>query len=231
MALAEYGPRVLIVNIDTGSEHPDNERFRADCERWFNHPIITIKSDKYEDVDDVLTRTRYINGPAGARCTAELKKAVRHGWERPDDLHVWGYAMDERDKKRAERFVADNPGVDSWFPLIERGLSKSTCLAMVQRAGIALPIMYEMGYTNNNCIGCVKGGKGYWNKIREDFPEVFERRAAQEREINHSCINGTFLDELVPGTGRYKPETIECDLNCQPVMDEWVPVRILVPKS
>ena len=33
-----------------------------------------------------------------------------------------------------------------------------------------------MGYNNNNCIGCIKGGMGYWNKIRVDFPEVFEKR-------------------------------------------------------
>ncbi len=37
--------------------------------------------------------------------------------------------------------------------------------------------MYDLGYPNNNCIGCVKGGMGYWNKIRKDFPEVFQKRA------------------------------------------------------
>lgn len=58
--------------------------------------------------------------------------------------------------------------------------------------------MYDLGYPNNNCVGCVKGGMGYWNKIRVDFPEVFERRARQEREIGHSCIKGVFLDELDP---------------------------------
>ena len=42
--------------------------------------------------------------------------------------------------------------------------------------------MYDMGYPNNNCIGCVKGGMGYWNHIRKDFPEVFDSRAKLERE-------------------------------------------------
>ena len=44
--------------------------------------------------------------------------------------------------------------------------------------------------------------KGYWNKIRVDFPEVFAARAAMERDIGASCINGTFLDELDPEAGR-----------------------------
>ena len=75
--------------------------------------------------------------------------------------------------------------------------------------------MYDLGYRNNNCIGCVKGGMGYWNKIRIDFPEVFERMAKLEREIGHSCINGIFLDELEPGRGRMEDEIIpDCSVMC-----------------
>lgn len=62
--------------------------------------------------------------------------------------------------------------------------------------------MYDLGYHNNNCVGCVKGGMGYWNRIRIDFPEVFRKMAELEREIGHSCINGVYLDELAPGRGR-----------------------------
>ena len=75
-------------------------------------------------------------------------------------------------------------------------LTKEDTHAILNRLGIRRPAMYDLGYQNNNCIGCVKGGMGYWNKIRKDFPEVFERRAKLEREIEHSCIKGVFLDEL-----------------------------------
>jgi 3'-phosphoadenosine 5'-phosphosulfate sulfotransferase (PAPS reductase)/FAD synthetase len=188
MALAKHGPETVIACIDTGSEHDDNVRFLHDCERWFQHEIIVLRSTEYVDVDDVIERTRYINGPTGARCTAELKKKVRYAFERPDDLHVWGYTADTRDAKRATRFTEQNPGMTNWYPLVEAGLTKSDCLALLERAGIALPEMYELGYVNNNCIGCVKGGMGYWNKIRVDFPEVFARRAQQERDINHTIL-------------------------------------------
>ena len=69
--------------------------------------------------------------------------------------------------------------------------------------------MYDLGYPNNNCIGCVKGGMGYWNKIRVDFPEVFERRVRQERETGRSCIKGIFLDELEPDRGNMHMEIFE----------------------
>ena len=79
--------------------------------------------------------------------------------------------------------------------------------------------MYDLGYANNNCIGCVKGGKGYWNKIRVDFPEVFERRAKMEREIGNSILhdkNGmVFLDELDPYAGKMNDEIMDdCSLFC-----------------
>lgn len=81
--------------------------------------------------------------------------------------------------------------------------------------GIRRPIMYDLGYPNNNCIGCIKGGMGYWNKIRVDFPEVFEKRAKLERELGCSCINGLYLDELEPGRGRMDMEIFpECGIMC-----------------
>lgn len=68
----------------------------------------------------------------------------------------------------------------------------------------------------NNCIGCVKGGMGYWNHIRVDFPDVFKSRAEMERAIGASCINGTFLDELNPEVGRHAPPVVEdCGIACE----------------
>lgn len=79
--------------------------------------------------------------------------------------------------------------------------------------------MYRLGYHNNNCIGCVKGGMGYWNKIRRDFPETFARMAAIERDVNATCLkddNGqVFLDELDPERGKDEgPIVPECGLFC-----------------
>ena len=79
--------------------------------------------------------------------------------------------------------------------------------------------MYEMGYNNNNCVGCVRGGIGYWNKIRMDFPDVFEQRAKMERDIGSTILhdkNGQiWLDELDPNRGKMTDEIMnECDIFC-----------------
>jgi 3'-phosphoadenosine 5'-phosphosulfate sulfotransferase (PAPS reductase)/FAD synthetase len=229
MALAKYCDepgRVVLACIDTRSEHPDNARFRADCERWFEYPITVLGSEKYQDIWDVFERTRYLVGPAGARCTGELKKNVRFRFERPDDLHVWGYTADAQDAKRADRFIEQNPGVDSWFPLIEAGLTKADCLALIERAGIELPAMYRLGYGNNNCIGCVKGGQDYWNRIRVDFPEEFARMAEVEQRLGRTVIrkDGKPLPllQLDPKAGRFELiKPADCDLNCSTVEADW----------
>lgn len=204
---------VRICYCDTKGEHPDNYRFIRDCERWFGQEIELLHNPKYKDVDDVIERDRYVNGPDGARCTKMLKIEVRKMMQKPEtDYHVYGFDSGEID--RALEFKRRNPELRVWAPLIDRGLTKPDCLAMLRAEGIELPEMYKLGYRNNNCIGCVKGGKGYWNKIRDDFPKVFWRRAKQEREIGHSCIKGCFLDELKPGVGRYEAEP---DISCEGV--------------
>lgn len=222
LALQRCG-NVVIAYTDPGSEHVDNERFIADCERWFGRTVERLKSEKYADTWQVWRERRYLNGPAGALCTTELKKRQRFDFQQPDDVQVFGYTVEERD--RAERFRENNPDVSLWCPLIDEGLRKSDCLAIVERAGIELPAMYRLGYANNNCIGCVKGGKGYWNKIRRDFPETFTRMAVLEREIGRSCINGQFLDDLDPTVGRYADEpNLECSLLCAATSDEIMAV-------
>ena len=210
-------PDAVIAYTDPGSEHPDNVRFLADCERWFDHEVIRLRSDRYADTWQVWTERRFLVSPQGALCTAELKKRVRFAFERPDDVQVFGYTAEEQN--RADRFRRQNPEVDLRTPLIDAGLTKSDCLAMIDRAGIELPAMYRLGYRNNNCIGCPKGGMGYWNKIRRDFPDVFTRMAALEAELGATVLrddNGAVpLNTLDPSRGDHADEAdFECSLLC-----------------
>ena len=70
----------VIYNFHVKEEHPDNSRFLRECEEWFQHPIITVGNDEFgSSAHEVIRKTRYLVGPNGARCTAELKKAMR--WE------------------------------------------------------------------------------------------------------------------------------------------------------
>lgn len=208
------------VYIDIADQHPDSMRFVRDAERLLGIEIEVIRSDAFESVDAVNARFRYMNGTIGAPCTKHLKRRVRERWEEQhgicrDDVYIWGFDAAKHERERAMKLESRMSYVDHEFPLIEAELTKEDAHAMCDDLGIKRPAMYDLGYPNNNCVGCVKGGMGYWNKIRQDFPEVFELRAAREREIGHSCINGVFLDELDPAAGRCDEVLPSCSIMCQ----------------
>lgn len=217
-AVAAYlSPDAELVYCDTGGEHQDNKRFMADVEKWLNKKVTILKNEKYLDHMDVCQKERYINGPSGARCTVELKKIQRFKFQKADDVQIFGYTIEERD--RAKKFCQSFPEVNAKFPLIEKSLTKQNCIGLIKEVGIAVPKMYLLGFNNNNCIGCVKGGMGYWNNIRKHFPDAFNRMALIEREVGHSCIKGTFLDELDENRGhKSKEPNISCDFVCQSVL-------------
>lgn len=208
---------VQIYFCETGQHHADNLRFLADCEAWYGQKIHTLTNMKWQTVERVL-EDGYINGPSGAACTRLLKKDVRIALEKivNFDGQVFGFEYEPSQMKRAVRFIEQYPASKAVFPLIENKINKKAAMEMLLRAGIELPAMYRLGYSNANCVGCVKGGMGYWNKIRIDFPEIFRRTAELERSAGHSCIKGKYLDELDPAAGRFESiELPECGIYCE----------------
>ena len=225
LALKEYD-KVDIRYSDTGSEHPDNKRFLHECEKWFGQEIIVGKRE-IQNIWDLFRKEKYIKSATGyAVCTEYFKQH----WVRPEagivrlnQAEVLGYTLEE--KHRADRFRQMNGSRKLDPILIRMEMTKADTLAVLNEAGIELPAMYQMGYHNNNCIGCVKGGAGYWNKIRRDFPEEFERMAQIEEELGYKLLKTTMkgkktptsLRDLPEDAGRYDEEkykSIECGLFC-----------------
>jgi len=96
--------------------------------------------------------------------------------------------------------------------------------------------MYDLGFPNNNCKVCVRGGKGYMNLCRVVFPMEFVSRARMERRIGATCLkqdlvrtddpldetntHKLYLDELDPEAGRdCKIIVPECGAMCEAVMN------------
>jgi hypothetical protein len=210
---------IQVICCDTRvNEHPDNYRFAEEVERWIGQPIIFMRNEDYETVDDVFNRHRYMSGIAGARCTTELKKEVRLKYAQPDDLHVFGFTVDEG--KRISEFTERNPDLRLLWTLQELGITKEQCFMYLNAASIRIPEMYKLGFNNNNCLGCVKAGSPwYWDKTRQLFPEVFARRCEQSRRLGVRLVKlygrRIFLDELPPGPFP-KRGAIEENVSCGP---------------
>ena len=201
-AIELYGKdnTIRVVNNPITEEHPDNIRFLKDVERWLGVEIEIATNPKYPNAScvEVWDTKKFMSSPFGAPCTLELKKRARQHWEsinKPDHT-VLGFTVDER--HRHDRFVQTEREV---LPvLIDANLTKDDCFRIVEKAGIRLPEIYSLGFPNANCIGCVKSsGVWYWNHVRKTFPDVFDQRTEQSREIGARLVTykgkRMYLDE------------------------------------
>jgi len=230
LAIDKYGKdNVLPIYFHIDSAHEDNARFKEQCEEWYGREIQVEQAKGYNNQFDVITRDKYVNGPGGARCTLVLKKRVRQRLEKEIQYtgQVFGFEYSKKEVNRAIRFKEQYPDAKPLFPLIDHKMTKPECLFYLEQTGIKRPEMYTLGYGNNNCIGCVKGGMGYWNKIRVDFPDYFVRMAEAERQVGNSCLRGVFLDELDPEAGRQQKMIMPdcgnfCDIEFAEVMHKKV---------
>lgn len=219
------GCNVRAVNNPVAEEDGDNQRFADDVGEWLGVDIERAVNPKYPtgSATQVWSDRNYMAGIGGAPCTLELKKEARRHWEqqhRPD-WHVLGFTADE--SKRYERFIETER--DNVLPvLIDAGLTKEDCFRIVTEAGLQLPRMYRLGFPNANCKMCVKAtSPTYFNAMRKAFPEDFEARAKQSREIGARLVRykgeRIFLDEL-PEDAKGRPMKsmqIECGIFCEEI--------------
>lgn len=188
LAIDLYGAdNVQILFIDTKNEHEDTYRFMKDCQEWYGVLIgsITGIGGEYKSIQDVWEKYNSLNVSYGAVCSSELKRRVRERFqnELEYDHQVFGFDIDE--PKRAKAIKMNHPNTRPIFPLLMYGLSKKECIEIIQDAGIEVPVMYKMGFLNNNCFGtgCVQGGIGYWQKMKRDFPDKFDKMAEMEHKL------------------------------------------------
>jgi hypothetical protein len=217
---------VLIINAFIQEEHEDNRRFLADCERWFGRPITILRDEKYgASTHEVWRRKRFMKGLRGAPCSLELKRKLLAKISKHGDVNVIGFTVEEEDRLKD---LQDHFPEMKWeAPLIDRGLTKADCLAIIEMAGIELPLMYRKGYDNANCIGCPKGGQNYWQAIREDFPEQFFQIKTIQESIGPGASFLRFrsgpragermsLADLPPGRGNMAEEpSFSCSFFCE----------------
>lgn len=220
------GQDVRAVNQPILEEHPDNRRFLRDVADWCGVEIEEYTAEKYPSgsAGEVWDRRKAMSFPKGAPCTVHLKKEARQEWEalhRPD-WHVLGFTAEE--KERHQRFVETER--DNVIPiLIDAAMTKADCGDMIRAAGVKLPVIYDHGFPNANCLGCVKAtSPTYWNLVRREFPETFAARAEQSRRLGARLVRVNderiFLDELDPAAKGDPLWTMPpCSLFCE----EWTP--------
>jgi hypothetical protein len=153
-----------------------------------------------------------------------MKKVPRFAYQWAEDVHIFGLTVDEQDRIRS--FENENHELFLEWTLRDAGLTKPDCLQMLRDTGIEIPVMYRLGFENNNCIGCVKAtSPRYWNLVRKHFPDVFKRRAEQSRRLGAKLARykgaRIYLDELPSDATEQVVEDLSCGPQCRaPQLDE-----------
>lgn len=213
-------PAIVPVHVDLGSSvDEDSHRFIDDLEGWYGKPIIRIRSTEFANIDEVFEKRKFLSGLHGAPCTGEMKFAPRLDFQLPSDTHLWGYTADAKDVRRFVNMRSNYPELKQQAPLIEKGLTKAGCHALLANAGIRRPRVYDLGFPNGNCIGCVKASSaGYWAAVRLHFPEVWARRVDQDGRFgrNKLMLNGerTWLGNLPADVEPRAADLASCDFLC-----------------
>lgn len=190
-----------IIFIDTKNEDDDTYRFKKNCEKWYGKKIEIITgifNDEnedmfgvgYESIQDVWLRNKTLNVANGAVCSSRLKKYVREGWQQKNKFshQVFGFQFDSKEFKRALSMTANHPEMNPIYPLLLHGIDKQDCFKILEDNNIEIPNSYKLGFNNNNCFktGCIQGGIGYWQKIKKEFPDKFNKMAEIEHQITNS---------------------------------------------
>lgn len=178
-----------VIMIDTQNENEDTYRFKTDCEKWYGLPIETITAigGKWQSIQDVWITRKSLNTATGAICSTELKRVVREKWEKENNFkhQVFGFEFEPKEFNRAKGMTMNHPKVKAIYPLLMYGLTKKDCLQIISDAKIEVPLVYKLGYKNNNCFktGCVQGGIGYWQKIQCEDVAKFNEMADMEHYL------------------------------------------------
>lgn len=181
---------------DTGIEDPDTYRFMSDIERIIGINIIHYKHPKFKTPEEVHDHYSGLNFAHGAPCSSHLKREVRTSQVQDietDYCQIFGFDFRKAEVNRAINMVKNYPEINPKFPLIESEMDRDKIFKTLKKLGIKPPRAYEE-FNNNNCIGdpdsekggCVQGGIGYWQKIKQLYPKKFAYMAAKEHKYSEA---------------------------------------------
>lgn len=192
----EHYPKEEIVLLwhDTKAEHADTYRFLKEMAAALGLPIIERSDGRsldelFEDEGAMASSrmgfcSRILKAEQGDRFIRDLRES---GVD--DIVRLYGFSLRERDRIQRFTMYAERGQWSVRFPLAEEGITKQQCADWCLSVGVKPSAMYRWS-EHANCVGCVKGGKAYWLKVKENAPDVYEHRKAQEAHFGHQMFHG-----------------------------------------
>jgi 3'-phosphoadenosine 5'-phosphosulfate sulfotransferase (PAPS reductase)/FAD synthetase len=206
-AVLAYGrENVVLLFADTLWEHPDTYRFLGQASELLDiTPIIVCDG---RDPFQVYFDQHFLGNSRIAPCTKELKQKPCRRWleEHCDPADTILYVgLDAAEERRMPGVVK---GWAPWrveFPLMDdKTWDKKRMKTECAKLGIAIPRMYELGFSHNNCQGsCVRAGQAQWLLTLREFPERYALAEHEEQRFREEHGKDvSILTETVDGVKR-----------------------------
>lgn len=192
-------PVHLFCNVGDDSEHPDTLAYVHDVSMPYakEHGIelvelhntlrgaaitllgLTMRPDRRSL--PIPLRGSRTGAPGTRSCTRDFKVDVIKKWVKAhgatkDTPAIVGIGISLDEIERAGR-GGDRDYERRVYPLLDLGLKRQDCLALVERAGLPTP-------PKSSCFFCPFHRTAVWAEMRRDTPELFDRACAIEAAIN-----------------------------------------------
>lgn len=183
----------LFANVGPKAENPATLTYLADHAIPYAdaHGLTIVelanKVDLYDHVladsnRSIVIPVRMDGGGFGNRKCTERWKIEKvaawtknHGATQADPAEVMvGFSLDEWQRMSNRR---EAPHEKKTYPLIDRGITRAECVAIITRAGLPVP-------PRSSCWFCPYTRPSTWAERRRDDPDTFARAAAFEAAVN-----------------------------------------------
>lgn len=102
-------------------------------------------------------------------------------------VQVWmGISVDEASRMKDSRV----PWAEHFYPLVERGMSRSDCLKWLRQRGYDEP-------RKSACIGCPYHSSSYWVDMKKNHPEEWEDAVEFDSKLRTGKLPGVTGDSFV----------------------------------
>ncbi len=204
--IAAHGTTSLVLLVaDTRAEDPDLWRFVHDSTTHIGvQPTIVADG---RTPFEVFHDQRFLGNSRLAPCSAILKQRPSRAWltghaDPADTVLYVGIDWSE-----TRRIPAIERGWAPWtvrFPMCDPPyLSKQDMLDWCTSLGVRPPLLYDKGFSHNNCAGiCVRGGQKHWLHLLEVFPDRYAQAEAQEQQLRDELGDVAILRNRHGGVSR-----------------------------
>lgn len=107
-------------------------------------------------------------------CTTHFKVLPLQAYIQPPCIQYIGYSADEA--HRAQRFI-EAEGIETEFPLIERGIGRQGCKDLISTHGLPVPM-------KSGCFICPFQRPSQWRELQTKHPDLMCKARALEAKTN-----------------------------------------------